>query len=63
VYQNPIVTKDRPALRLTVKPINEIGQLELFFNVEMKTEGVDLHHLNSSYAIDMKRNLQEVVNK
>jgi hypothetical protein len=40
--------------------MNAIGEIKFFFNVEMKTEGVNLTHLSSSYAMEIKRNLQEV---
>jgi hypothetical protein len=52
-------------LSLKINPMNELGQIEFFFNVEMETKGVNLTHFSSDYKSEIKRrNLKaEIVKK
>jgi hypothetical protein len=42
-------------LSLKIEPMNELGQIEFFFNVEMKTKGVNLTYFSSDYNMETKR--------
>ena len=51
------MTKDKPALRINIKPITDLGEIEFQFNADMYTN-LNLSHF-ANYSTGNNRKLQE----